>query len=285
MRRAPWLFLAPIVFVIGCTRPEVEAFRQRPAPVSVAVSLPAGLEDREGFQREYASALRARLATRVVVVPEGVKPPVGAAELRVEIRNISPAPSQPSAAAVGVATGVTVGAFSTMSGNRGWGVMDGLFWGLWAGTHAAMHRDRVQDRLGYEPQVVRAEVSLLQAGNLEPLWVESIGPAEVVEAMDPLPPGYRDDDGRIREEEARGFARVVVAKLSSYFQWTRFTDQRFYEDPSAPRERTPAPPPPKPQTPRTPQPTEPPPPPPAVPPPPPGTSPEPMGEPGPEPKH
>jgi hypothetical protein len=58
----------------------------------------------------------------------------------------------------------------------------------------------------------------------------------VVEAMDPLPRGSRDDDGRIREEEARGFARVVVQKFSAYFNLTRWTEQRFYEDPAASRE-------------------------------------------------
>lgn len=242
MRRAPWLFIPSILLLLGCTRPEVEAFRQRPTPVTVSVELPAGLADRESFQKEYASALRARLATRMVVVPEGVQPPVGAARLQVVIRDLSPAPGQPSAAAVGVATGVTVGALSAASGNRGWGIVDGLFWGLWAGSHAAMHRERVQDRLGYLPTVVRAQVSLVQPGNPEPLWVESIEPVEVVEAMDPLPRGHRDDDGRIREEEAKGFARVVVQKLSAYFQWTRFTEQRFYEDPARRRADEPAPP-------------------------------------------
>jgi hypothetical protein len=266
MRRASWLFIAPILLVFGCTRPEVEAFRERPAPVRVSVSLPSSLQDRDSFQSEYASALRARLATRVVVVPEGVKPPVGAADLQVDIRDITPAQGRPSAAAVGVATGVTVGAISAVSGNRGWGIVDGLFWGLWAGSHAAMHRDRVEDRLGYRPMVVRAEVRLIQAGNPEPLWVDTIEPSEVVEAMDPLPRGYRDDDGRIREEEAKGFARVVTQKLSAYFRWTRFTDQRFYEDPSGERVKVPTS---RPLEPPTPAPTAPPPPPPAVIPPPP----------------
>jgi hypothetical protein len=241
MRRVLWVFLAPFLFFLGCTRPEVEAFRQRPAPVRVTVSMPARLADRDSFQKEYASALRARLATRVVVVPEGVKPPVGAVELQVEIREITPAPTAPSPVAIGVATGVAVGALSAASGNRGWGAMDGIFWGLWAGSHAAMHQERAQDRLGYQPQAVRAEVRLVQPGNPEPLWVDSIDPAEVVGAMDPLPRGLRDDDGRIREEEAQGFARVVVQKLSSYFQLVRYADQRFYEDPAARREEAPKP--------------------------------------------
>jgi hypothetical protein len=266
--------------VFGCTRPDVEAFRQRPTPVHVTVNLPSRLQDRETYQSEYASALRARLATRLVVVPDGVKPPVGAVELRVDIQDISAAPGQPSPAAIGVATGVTVGALSAASGNRGWGIMDGLFWGLWVGSHAAMHQERVQDRLGYRPQVVRALVSLLQPGNPEPLWVESIEPREVVEAMDPLPRGYRDDDGRIREEEAKGFARVVVQRLSVYFQLARQTEQRFYEDPSGRKERaltprTGEPPAPQAIQPPTAPPVNPPPPPPMDPPPPPATPVEP----------
>ena len=241
MRRAPILLLAPLMLVLACQRPEVEAFRQHPGPVSVSVSLPAGLADREGFQKEYASALRARLATRVVVVPEGVKPPVGAVELQVDIRDISPAPGQASPATVGVAVGATVGALSAASGNRGWSVVDGLFWGLWAGTTPPWRRRHTRDRLGYRPQVVRAQVRLVQPGNPEPLWTEAIEPQEVVEAMDPLPPGARDDDGRIREEEAKGFARVVVQKLSTDFRWTRYAEQQFYEDPAAKRGEAPAP--------------------------------------------
>lgn len=239
MRRASWFCLTPFLLLLGCTRPEVEAYRQQPRPITVTVSMPANLNGREAFQQDYASALRARLATRVVVVPEGVKPPAGAVELIVDIRDVALAQSEPSPAAIGVATGVAVGAISAAAGNRGWGVVDGLFWGLWAGSHASLHQDRSRDRLGYRPQVVRAQVRLVQAGNPEPLWVESIEPLEVVQAMDPLPSGSRDDDGRIREEEAKGFARVVVQKLSEEFRWTRFTEQRFYEDPATPREEAP----------------------------------------------
>jgi hypothetical protein len=271
MKRASWLVI-PILFAFGCTRPEVEAFRRNPAPVAVTVTLPTGLPDRDGFQQEYASALRARLATRVVVVPGGVMPPAGAANLQVDIRGIAMSGGN-NAAAVGLATGVAVGTLSAVSGNRGWGLVDGLFWGLFVGSNVAAHQDYVRNRLGYWPQAVKAEVRLMQAGNPEPLWVETIEPREVIDAMDPLPRGYRDDGGRIREEEAKGFARVVVQKLAMYFQWTRFTEQRFYG--VAPGYQEPA----SPSTPATPPPMAPPPPPPADLPPPPPTAPPPPVEP------
>lgn len=236
MRRVSWLFLAPILLAFGCQRPEVETFRQRPTPVTVTVSMPGQLPDREGFEKDYAAALRARLATRLVVVPEGVKPPVGAAELQVDIRDLSPSSGSPSPSLVGATTGVAVGLLSAAAGNREGAFFDGLFWGLWAGGNASAARDRSDYRLGYRPNVVRAQVRLVQPGNTEPLWVASIDPYEGGEAMDPLPPGSRDDDGRIREEEAKGFARVVVRKLADDFGWMRVTEQRFYEGPTLKRE-------------------------------------------------
>ncbi len=233
MRPAAWLFLASLIAtVIGCQRPDVEAFRQRPAPVVVSVSMPERVPDRTGYQKEYAAALRARLATRLVVVPEGVTPPEGAARLVVDIRDLAPASGSPSAAAVGATAGVAVGLLSAASGNREGAFFDGLFWGLWAGSNVAAERDRNEYRLGFRPNHIRAQASLLKPGDPEPLWVASIDPYEVVEAMDPLPPGSRDDPDRILEEEAKGFARVVVRKLSEDLHLLAVTEQRFYEPPA-----------------------------------------------------
>ena len=265
MRTFSWWLAAPILLLTACTRPEVEAFRLRPAPVVVKVNLPQGMDDRDGLGSEYAAVLRSRLAGRVEVVPEGTRPPAGAAELVVDIRAISARPGGADPAKVGLAVGAAVGALSVGSGNRGWGVMDGLFWGLWAGTATAVHRDRVVARLGFLPQAVSAEVRLVQPGVPEPLWVDSVEPMEMVEAMDPLPRQLRDDDGRIREEEARAFARVVVQKASAYFGWTRFREPRWYGGVPEP-EREPSP---RGDLPPTPPPALTPPPPPKVPPPPP----------------
>ena len=236
MRRSLSWSLVPALLLVACTRPEVEAFRLRPAPIAVRVALAERLEDRDGLASEYAAVLRSRLAYRAEVVSEGVKPPPGAAELLVELREVSPRSGSANPATVGLAVGATVGVLSAASGNRGMGVVDGLFWGLFAGSHAAMHRDRVMGRLGYLPQAISAQVRLVQPGHSEPLWVDAIDPMEVVEAMDPLPRSLRDDDGRIREEEAKAFARVVVQKASAFFRWTRGTEQRFYGSADSPRE-------------------------------------------------
>ncbi len=266
MRRSLCWSLVPVLLLAACSRPEVEAFRLRPAPIAVRVALSERVNDRDGLASEYAAVLRSRLAYRAEVVPEGLKPPPGAAELLVEIREVSPRAGSANPAAVGLAVGASVGILSAASGNRGMGVVDGLFWGLFAGSHAAMHRDRVMGRLGYLPQAVSAQVRLVQPGHPEPLWVDSIDPMEVVEAMDPLPRSLRDDDGRIREEEAKAFARVVVQKASAFFRWTRGTEPRFYGNADSPREALP---PLREGPPSTPPPQMTPPPPPAVLPPPP----------------
>jgi hypothetical protein len=232
MRRTSWLFLLPLLLAFACRRPDVEAFQQSPSPVTVSVRMPRRVPDREGYQKEYAAALRARLATRLVVVPEGVTPPAGACQLQVDIRDLSPAHGAPSAAAVGTATGVAVGILSAASGNREGAFFDGLFWGLWAGSNVAADRDDHEYRLGYRPDRIRAEVRLVKPGDPEPLWVASIDPYEVVESMDPLPPGSRDDPDRILEEEAKGFARVVVRRLSEDLHFLRVTEQRFYQSPT-----------------------------------------------------
>ena len=229
MRRLTWLSLVPLLCAFGCQRPEVEAFRQHPTPVSVTVTMPGNLQDHDGLQKEYAAALRARLATRMVVVPAGVKPPAGAVDLLVDIRDVSPAPRPADPALVGATAGVMAGIASAASGDRSGAFLNGLFWGLWAGNTAAASRDSQDARLGYRPQVVRAQVRLVQAGNPEPLWVSEVEPRDVVEAMDPLPPGTSQDDvDRIREEEAKGFARVVARRLADDFGWIGVTEQRFY---------------------------------------------------------
>ena len=100
------LILPIIALTLACQRPEVEAFRQNPAPVSVTVLLPNGLPGNNEIRQDYSAALRARLATRVTVVPEDVSPPPGAVELEVAIQRIQEGrgTSDPSPAAVGVAT-------------------------------------------------------------------------------------------------------------------------------------------------------------------------------------
>lgn len=220
MRRALGILVPALSLLVGCTRPEVEAFRLRPAPILVTVNLPPQVPERALLEREYAAALRARLATRAEVVPEGVVPPPGAAHLQVNVRELRPG-GGPDPAAVGLATGVAVGALSAAAGNRGYSVFDGLFWGLFAGAHTAAAQAQIQRRLGYQPQAISAEVSLTRPGFTQPLYEDSVSPSEVVRAMAPLPWGSREAEARIAEEEARALARVVVDKLAETFQWTR----------------------------------------------------------------
>lgn len=251
--------VAPLVLLLACQRPEVEAFKRNPAPIVVTFTVPASLPSGEDVAKEYAAALRARLASRTMVVPEGVKAPENAAELRVNIAGWRSGDGMPSPGAVGAITGVAVGALSAMAGNRD-AVFDGFFWGMWAGTHAAAARDR-EARLGYRPQQVDAQVALYRAGDPEPLASFAVEPYEVIDSMDPLGRADREDLFRIREEEAKALARVVVFKVQERFNWLPLPKPSWFGvkegapgDEDEPRE--PIKPPAPPEAPKPPEPSE-----------------------------
>jgi hypothetical protein len=243
--KTPFLALPALLLLTGCVRPEVEAFRQAPAPITVVFETPKDVPHREEIGREYAAAIRGRLATRATVVPEGVQGPANAATLRVAITDVRDgrASSEPSPVAVGVTTGVVVGALNALAGNRNAG-FEGFWWGLWAGTHAAAHQRRAVDRLGWAPRRVNADVELVQpsSGSREPLFTFEVDSQEVIDAMDPLSRADAEDEGRIREEEARAFSRVVVWKLQEHFGWTPKPQPSFYGARTAEERDVPPPP-------------------------------------------
>lgn len=239
--RSPFLAVPALALLLACVRPEVEAFRQSPAPIAVAFEVPSDIPGRTDISKEYAAAIRARLATRVMVIPEGVQGPANAATLRVTITEVREGrrAGDPSPVAVGVTTGVVVGTLNALAGNRNAG-FEGFWWGLWAGTHAAAHQRHASDRLGWAPRRVNAVVDLLQSSSgTSPLASFDVDSQEVIDAMDPLSRADAEDDGRIREEEARAFSRVVVGKLQEEFGWSPKPRPSFWGQ--RPREEAPTP--------------------------------------------
>lgn len=223
--------ILPLLVLTACRRPEVENFERRPLPIAVSFKVPETYPQAEELAKEYAEALRARLATRVTVIPAGVTAPAESAELRVEITQIR-SQGDPSPAAVGVVTGLAVGAIHTLAGNRD-APFEGFFWGVWAGSQAALARDEQRGRLGFDPVRVSAEVELVQHGVKYPLMEFALGGGEVIDQMDALDFRERKDEGRIREEEAKAFARVVVSRLQERFHWLPLPDSSFYRPPEA----------------------------------------------------
>ena len=239
--------LLPLLLLIACRRPEVEAFGKHPTPIVVSIMISPGYTRSEAVKSEYAAALRAKLATCVTVVPAEATAPESAADLRVTVTRIRPY-ADPSPAVIGTATGVAVGTLSALAGNRD-PFFDGLFWGLWAGSAAADSQDWNHDRLGYNPLRVSAEIKLEQRGIRNPLLEFSLDGRDVINAMQPLSPDDRHDETRIREEEAKAFARVVVSRLQEQFHWLPLAAPSYYkptETPPPAVEQVPAPPPDKP---------------------------------------
>jgi hypothetical protein len=221
--------ILPLLLLVACRRPEVEAFAKRPAPIVVSFEIPPGYSRNEAVKGDYAAALRARLATCVMVVPDGEPAPDPSAELHVSITQIR-SHSEPSPAMIGTATGVAVGTLSALAGNRD-AFFDGLFWGLWTGSAAADARDWNGYRLGYEPVRVSAVVKLQQTGSKDPLMEFSVRASEVIAQMAPLSPSDRNDGDRIREEEAKAFAKVVVSRLQEQFHWLPLAEPSYYQPP------------------------------------------------------
>lgn len=231
MRRSHALLPAALILLTACQRPEVEAFRQNPRPVVVACTVLPEKPGARDFAATLEAALRVQLATRVVVVPEGVTPPPGAVRLEVQVtRKGLVTHGGASSAAVGWSVGAGVGAVSAMAGDRDW-FFDGLFWGLFASDAARGDQDRFA-WLGYYPDDLEAQVRLMEAGDPEPLAVDDLGTADLLPALQPLRGNEGSDETRVEEAEAQAFARVLVARLSERFRWTR-GPARYYGAPQA----------------------------------------------------
>lgn len=229
---ASLILLAPLAFV-ACKRPEVEAFRNAPPPLVVAFKAQDSGKDGEAVSQEYAAALRARLANRTTVVAERTPPPTPHVTLEIQVdRRETRRGGRPNAAQVGVATGVIVGTLSAIAGDRD-AFATGLWWGIWAGVNTASHNrhERRWWRDVVPPNLVQGQVRLMQPGLDEPLYVFTVEPEEVLDAMDPLRNADKEDPQRVREEEAKGFARVVVSRMSEKFHWPLRRDASWYRGP------------------------------------------------------
>jgi len=209
--------LLSLLLLGACRRPEVEAFGREPQPIAVCFQMPPDEPRAAAISKEYAAALRARLASCVPVVPEGREEWGSTATLDVTIHELR-SPGAPSPGAIGVAAGMAVGVLSAMAGNQD-AFLDGLFWGFFIGSSAADARYDEPHRLGYVPLRVSAGVKLRQAGEQRPLLAFSVRGQEVLDQMGPLSWETRRDSVRIREEEAKAFAKVVVARLQEQFHW------------------------------------------------------------------
>jgi hypothetical protein len=213
-----------LVLLLACRQPELADFGQHPSPIVVSFQVPLGYPRSEAVSSEYAAALRAKLADCAMVVPAGETSPEASAELLVTVTQIRPH-AEPSPAAIGTATGIAVGTLSALAGNRD-AFFDGLFWGFFAGSSAADSRDWERARLGYLPVRVSAMVQLQRPGAKEPLLEFAVRSREVIEQM-----GFLEshDEARIREEEAKAFARVVVARLQEEFHWLPLPEPSYYK--------------------------------------------------------
>ncbi len=208
-----------LLLVTACQRPEVVDYTQHPRPVVVACTVRPDAPGNKDFAATLEAALRVRLASRVMVVPEGVAPPPDAVRLEVNLERKGIVKHRGNAGAVGVGVGASVGVLGALAGDRDW-FFDGVFWGLFAGNSVAANQDRY-DWLGYYPDDLDSEARLMAAGNPEPLAVEAIDTSDLIQALEPLRGDQGSDEVRVQEAEAQAYARVLVSRLGETFKWRR----------------------------------------------------------------
>jgi hypothetical protein len=229
MRRMFFCIL-PCLFLPGCRQPDpsrIESFASHPPPIEVRLSVKADCHAPERVQ-EYAAVLCTQLAARTTVVPIGVQSPPDVAILQVQITSVKT--HAPSAAAVGVGTGMAVSGLSAVAGSRGPGaIFEGLFFGLFAGSATAQNQAKDRQRLGFTPVRISAKVRLSRTGQSDPLDEFSVDSDEAIEQMEALPIDESRDSARIPKEEAKGFARAVIAHLHERFHWMPLNQPSYYQ--------------------------------------------------------
>jgi hypothetical protein len=228
MRTIPFLAVPALAALLACKSPEFKELQQSPPIVAVAVSIKDDTADAQRIEKSFAAALRARMATLVTVVPEGVEPPPDALSLVIEIDQIKR--GQVSPGAVGAATGVAVTLFGTAVGDRSTAgnVIDGLFYGLWVGSEAAASQRHQVGLLGYVPPRLKGLMTMGHPEAPKPIFVENIKSKAVIREMTPLGAGEYDDYASINEKVARALAKAVANKLQSEFNWHGKAEPSWY---------------------------------------------------------
>jgi hypothetical protein len=224
MRYITYLAILTLLVLFGCKTAEYNSFQQAPPPVEVSVSIKANVLGAEDMERELAAALRARLASLVTVVPDGVEPPPDAVRLDIEINRVRRGGVSP--AAVGAATGV---AAALLSRDSGGGLINGLFWGLWASQEAKNSQHHEALRLGYVPPRLNGLISLNHHGSPKPFFMDSIPTRAIIDQLPPLGYEERYNLASVNEALARAFAVAIVDKLQNKFDWSGMKTPSWYE--------------------------------------------------------
>ena len=219
VRITPFLATLALLLSLACKSPEFKEFKQSPPMIDVTVSILDGVGDVSHIEKEVAAALRARLATLVMVVPDGTEAPPDAVNLLVEIDQIKRGKVSPVAA--GATAGVAVTMLGAAVGGRhnATNIIDGLFYGLWVGSEVAANQRHQASMLGYVPPRVKGMITLTRPEYHWPIMKESIKPRSVINEMTPLDDGDQGDIVIINEKIARAIARTVTNKLQAKFDW------------------------------------------------------------------
>jgi len=238
MKLFPCLAVVAVAASLACRPPEFEKFAEAPPVVEVAVTIAARVKDAPDLEREFAAALRARLALYATVVPEGVTPPRDAVRLKVEIDKMSR--KKTDAVAIGAGAAIAAGTIHTISrgsSRRGGGgsdfmaILDAILFGLDLASDIEARQQSRAAYLGFYPPKIAGLITLERPGDKRPIFIEGLKSSPIIEAMSPI----RDigDTAAVDAEVARALAKVVMGKLRATFDWRAFDTPSWYEPPKA----------------------------------------------------
>ena len=238
MRVVPCLAVLAAVASMACRQPEFSAVSQSPQVMQVAVTVAAKIEDARDLEREFAAALRARLASYATVVPEGVTPPKGALRLTVEIDKMSRKKIDP--VAVGAGAAIAMGATRAASrAGRHWGgggndilsTLDVALFGLDVAFNMDAKQQYRATYLGFFPPRISGLITLshIDGDYKKPILIEGLKSARIIDALSPI--NDIRDQGAVDAAVARAIAKVVVGKLIDTFNWRASDIPSWYEPP------------------------------------------------------
>jgi hypothetical protein len=230
MRLTPYCAIPTLIFSFACTTPEYKLFQHSPPPLEVAVNIKVNSDGVQYLEKEFAAALRSRLANLVTVVPEGVIPPPDVMRLDIEIDRITQKNTSP--AAIGAATGAAIGTLVAASNSGNHNGMPTILYGLARGLQIGAEAEAIQRHndymRGYIAPKITGLVSLSLSNSYKPLYTEAIPTRAVIDEMAPLR-DVRIDYASINEELVRAFARAIANQLQSRFNWYAKRTQSWYE--------------------------------------------------------
>lgn len=204
-----------LISLVACKGPELRRINRDQLPVRMAVGLPAGLPERERIESLYTRDLKSALSRSLVLAENGTEAPLITVEVagRFSRAQITRDSAQAGKTAAFHFLVLDFGRKGDVIGGLGNSAVSGLTVGVLTmglnQLHASSDFKAHCKRLGYEPSMLKARISLMSKGSDGPITVGFVEGLDVLAQMRPLPEADRDDPEKRLAEESRALGLAV----------------------------------------------------------------------------